>query len=165
MYKTVFWFLLVWTIVSLFLFLRGYDVFTSLMLVLVLDIAALGIIVQKGSNGPLSTVNAEINAKVENIERVCQTILSSSGSDVVMQRIEANLAKQKDDMNYLLDKMSRKMLELEEKISKFGFTLAEHIEERLEEKKYQEEDQNSFNVGETVYIDDYAEVEEDKEEE
>ena len=164
MYKTVFWFLLIWTVVSLFLYLRGYDVFTSFMLVLVLDIAALGIIVQKGKDGPLGAVNDEINAKVENIERVCQSILSSTGGDAVMQRIEANLAKQKEDMNYLLDRMSRKMLELEEKISKFGFTLAEHIEERLEEKKY-EENQNSFNVGETVYIDDYAEVEEDREEE
>jgi hypothetical protein len=164
MYKTVFWFLLIWTIVSLFLYLRGYDVFTSLMLVLVLDIAALGIIVQKGKDGPLGSVNAEVSAKIDNLERVCQSILSSTGGDAVVQRIEENIAKQKDDVNYLLDKMSRKMLELEEKINKFGFSLAEHIEEKLDEKKY-DETQNSFNVGETVYIDDYAEVEEDTDEE
>jgi hypothetical protein len=162
MYKTAFWFLLIWTIVSMFLYLRGYDVFSSLMVVLILDIAALGIIVQMGRSGSLDSVNAEVNAKIENIERVCQSILSSTGTDNVMQKIEENLAKQKDDMNYLLDKMSRKMLELEEKISKFGFTLAEHIEEKLDEKKY---DENSFNIGETVYVDDYAEVEEDTDEE
>jgi hypothetical protein len=163
MYKAVFWFLLIWTLLSIFLYTRGYDVFNSLMIVFVMDIAALGAIVQMGRNGSLDNVSAEVNAKIENIERVCQSILNSTGGDVVMQKIEDNLAKQKEDMSYLLDKMSRKMLELEEKISKFGFTLAEHIEEKLEEKKY-DENQNSFNIGETVYVDDYAEVEEESEE-
>jgi hypothetical protein len=162
MYKLVFWFLLFWTLVSLFLYIRGYDVLTSLMLVLVVDMVSLGVIVQMGSKGPMKEISSEVATKLDNIEKVCQSILSSSSDDSIVAKIEERISKQKDDVNYLLDRMSRKMLELEEKINKFGFGLAEHLDEKVDEKKY---DENSFNVGETVYVEDeFASVEEDSEE-
>jgi hypothetical protein len=164
MYKLVFWFLLFWTLISLFLYIRGYDVLNSLMLVLVVDMVALGVIVQMGTKGPMKEISSEVTTKLENIEKVCQSILNSSSDDSIVAKIEERINKQKDDVSYLLDRMSRKMLELEEKINKFGFSLAEHLEEKIEEKKY-DENSNSFNVGETVYIEDeYAGVEEDSEE-
>ena len=53
----------------------------------------------------------------------------------------------------MLDKISRKTLELEQKINKFGLKLAEHIEEPEEEKP---EDQ-SFSLGELIYTDESEE--------
>jgi hypothetical protein len=160
MYKLVFWFLLFWTLISLFLYMRGYEVLNSLMLVLVIDMISLGVIVEMGKKGPMKEINSEINAKIENIEKVCQSILNSASEDSIILKIEEKINKQKEDVNYLLDRMSRKMLDIEEKINKFGFSLAEHIEEKIDDKKY---DENSFNVGETVYVEDeYADVEEEQ---
>jgi hypothetical protein len=162
MYKLAFWFLLFWTLISLFLYIRGYDVLTSLMLVLVVDMVALGAIVQMGSRGPMKEISSEVATKLDNIEKVCQSILSSASDESIVAKIEERIGKQKEDVSYLLDRMSRKMLELEEKINKFGFSLAEHLEEKIEDKKY---DENSFNVGQTVYVEDeYAGVEEESEE-
>jgi hypothetical protein len=159
MHKLAFWFLLFWTLISLFLYIRGYDVLNSLMLVLVVDLMALGVIVQKGTKGPMKEISDEVTTKLENIEKVCQSILNSSSDESIVAKIEERINKQKDDVSYLLDRMSRKMLELEEKINKFGFSLAEHIEEKIEDKKY---DENSFNIGQTVYVEDeYASVEEE----
>jgi hypothetical protein len=156
MYKTVFWFLLVWTVFSLALQLIGYEILDSVIIVLVIDLMALGIIVEIGRKKPLKEINEKISSKIENIEKVCQSILDSAGENPIMGKIEERISKQKEDVNYLLDKMSRKALDLEERINKFGTSLAEHIEdfnerlEKLEEPKKEE----SFPVGETVYMED-----------
>src|SRR4030042_1002620 len=106
MYKKAFWFLLFWTLLSLFLYMCGYDVFSSVMIMFVIDLIALGIIVQLGKSDSVKEAGAEISAKVDNIERVCQSILNSSG-DSLMAKIEERINKQRDDVNYLLDRMSR----------------------------------------------------------
>ncbi|NIO45036.1 MAG: hypothetical protein GTN36_05800 [Candidatus Aenigmarchaeota archaeon] len=75
-----------------------------------------------------------------------------------MEKIEMKLNKQKEDVNYLLDKMSRKALELEEKINKFGVNLAEHVENfsgRLEEL---EKPKESFSLGEAIYVEEEREA-------
>jgi hypothetical protein len=170
MYKLVFWFLLFWTIVSLFLYSRGYDVLNSLMLVLVIDLISLGFIVEMGKKGPFKEINSEITSKLDNIEKVCQSILNSSGGDAIVAKIEEKINKQKDDVNYLLDRMSRKMLELEDKIGNFGVSLAENVEklgdrmDKIQRYEPEEKNENSFPIGETVYVEDeYANVEEEQE--
>ena len=162
MYKFVFRFLLFWTLLILFIYVTGYVSLTSVMIIVVVDLIALGAIIEMGKRESFKEINTEISSKLDNIEKVCQNILSSSSGDTMLQKIEEKLSKQKDDVSYLFDRMSRKMLELEEKINKFGVSLAEHLEEGMDEKKYGEE--NSFNIGETVYVEDeYANVEESDE--
>lgn len=165
MYKIVFWFLLLWTVLTMILFSRGYDLLNSVLIVLVIDLIALGIIVEVGKKKPLNEIGAEITAKIENIEKVCQSLLNSTGEDSIVKRIEDAVGKQKDEVNYLLDKMSRKMLELEENINKFGFSLAEHVENfggRLEKiERYEPEE--TIPIGESVYVDE-EELKEEEEE-
>ncbi len=158
MHKTVFWFLLVWTIFSIILQLFGFDVVESIIIVLIIDLIALGIIVEIGRKKPLKEINGKLSSKIENIERVCLSILNTASENPIMERIEAKLSKQKEDVNYLLDRMSRKALELEERINKFGASLAGHVEdfsdrlEKLERPEIVEESEETFPIGETVYI-------------
>lgn len=153
MYKTVFWFLLIWTVFSLILQLVGYELLDSIIIVLVIDLIALGIIIEIGRKKPLKEINETISSKIENIERVCQSILNSASENPIIEKIEERINKQKEDVNYLLDRMSRKTLELEERVNKFGFSLAEHIEDfsdRLEKLETPKEDTST--IGESVYL-------------
>ena len=151
--------MLVWTVFSLLLQMFGYEILESIIIVLIIDLIALGIIVEIGRKKPLKEINERIASKIENIENVCQSILKSSNENPIMEKIEGKLNKQKEDVNYLLDKMSRKALELEEKINKFGVSLAGHVEDfsdRLEKLESPEETEESFPIGEAVYIEEKA---------
>ena len=108
-------------------------------------------------------IETGVITKVENIERICQDI-SKTKIENPSINIEEKLKKQKDDTNYLLDKMARKTLELEEKINRFGLSLASHVEnfgnriEKIEgskkiESKEGKSKEESFSVGELVYLD------------
>jgi len=152
MYKTVFWFLLIWTVFSLVLQLFGYEILDSIVIVLVIDLIALGIIVEIGRKKPIKEISEKITTKIENIERVCQSIVNSFNENPIIERIEERINKQKEDVNYLLDKMSRKTLELEEKINKFGLSLAEHVEDFSGRLKKLEKPKETFPIGETIYI-------------
>lgn len=167
MYKTIFWFLLVWTVFSLALQMFGYNVLDSILIVLVIDLIALGIIVEIGKSKTFQDVGSEITTKIENIEKSVQSLLNTTSEDSIMKKIEDAISKQKEDVNYLLDKMSKKTLELEEKISKFGFSLAEHIEsfgDRLDKiERYKPEEEETIPIGESVYVDEET-LKEDEEE-
>ena len=166
MYKIVFWFLLLWTVLTLGLFLRGYDLLNSVMIVLVVDLIALGIIVEVGKKKSFSDISAELAAKVENIEKIVQNMLNSLSEDSIVKKIEEGVGKQKEEVSYLLDKMSKKMLELEEKINKFGFNLAEHVENftgRLEKIERYDSEEEAIPIGESVYVDE-EELKEEEEE-
>jgi len=152
MHKKVFWFLLVWTVFSLVLQMFGYEILESIIIVLIIDLIALGIIVEIGRKKPLKEINEKIASKIENIENVCQSILKSSNENPIMEKIEVKLNKQKDDVNYLLDRMSRKALELEERINKFGINLAEHMEDFSGRLEKLEKPKESFSMGEAVYL-------------
>jgi hypothetical protein len=147
-------------VLALALSLRGYDVLDSVMAVLVVDMMALALVIEIGRKVPLKEVSAEITAKIENIEKVCQSILNSASENPLISKLEETISKQREDVNYILDRMSRKVLELEEKINKFGFSLAEHLEDKLKIDT-NEETETNFPIGETVYI----EPEEEEEEE
>lgn len=186
MYKTIFWFLLVWTVFTLALQMIGYDLLDSILVVLVIDLIALGIIIEIGKSKSFEGVSNEITTKIENIEKSVQSLLnassedsiikkvedkisslSSSIEDSVMSKIEERINKQKEDVNYLLDKMSKKTLELEEKISKFGYSLAEHIESfggRLDKLERYDTEEESIPIGESVYVDEET-LKEDEDEE
>ncbi|OGI12248.1 hypothetical protein A3K64_02890 [Candidatus Micrarchaeota archaeon RBG_16_36_9] len=156
MYKTIFWFLLAWTVLSLALQMSGYNILDSILIVLVIDIIALGIIVEIGKRKSFQDVGSEITTKIENIEKSVQSLLNASGDDSIINKIEERINKQKEEVGYLLDRMSKKTLELEEKINKFGFSLAEHIEsfgERLDKIERYKPEEESIPIGESVYVD------------
>jgi len=185
MYKTVFWFLLVWTMFTLALQMFGYNILDSILVVFVIDLIALGIIVEIGKTKPFQNVSSEITTKIENIEKSVQSLLNTSSEDSIIKKIddkinsfntsieesiiskvEEKISKQKEDVYYLLDKMSKKTLELEEKISKFGYSLAEHIEsfgERLDKIERYKPEEESIPIGESVYMDEET-LKEDEEE-
>lgn len=168
MYKTVFWFLLVWTIFTLALQMFGYNILDSILVVFVIDIIALGIIVEIGRTKPFQNVSSEITTKIENIEKSVQSLLNTSSEDSIMNKIEEKISKQKEDVNYLLDKISKKTLELEEKLSKFGYSLAEHIEsfgERLDKIERYKPEEESIPIGESVYVDEETLKEDEQESE
>lgn len=163
MHKTVFWFLIAITIVSLILQMIGYDLAETIITILIIDLIALGAVIEIEKRKPKEIETSNITTKVENIERMCQD-LSKTKIENPSTNIEEKLKKQKDDVNYLLDKMARKTLELEEKINRFGLSLASHIEnfgERIEkiegskkiENKEEKAEEESFSVGELVYLD------------
>lgn len=99
MYKIVFWFLLLWTVLTMILFLRGYDILNSVLIVLVIDLIALGIIVEVGKRKPFNEISAEVTAKIENIEKVCQNLLNSTSEDSIIKKIEERVGKQKEEVN------------------------------------------------------------------
>jgi hypothetical protein len=162
MHKTVFWFLIAITIVSLILQMSGYNLTETIITVLIIDLIALGAVIEIERRKP-KEIETGVITKVENIERICQD-LSKTKIENPSTSIEEKLKKQKEDINYLLDKMARKTLELEEKINRFGLNLASHIEnfgERIEkiegskkiENKEEKSKEESFSVGELVYLD------------
>lgn len=188
MYKTIFWFLLVWTLFTLALQVFGYNILDSILIVLVIDLIALGIIIEVGKSKTFQDVGSDITTKIENIEKSVQSLLNSTSEDSVMKkiedrinsfntsieesvisRIEEKLSKQKEDVNYLLDRMSKKTLELEEKLNKFGYSLAEHIEsfgDRLDKiERYKPEEEETIPIGESVYVDEETLKEEEEESE
>jgi hypothetical protein len=134
----------------------------------VIDIIALGIIVEIGRTKPFQNVSSEITTKIENIEKSVQSLLNTSSEDSIMNKIEEKISKQKEDVNYLLDKISKKTLELEEKLSKFGYSLAEHIEsfgERLDKIERYKPEEESIPIGESVYVDEETLKEDEQESE
>jgi hypothetical protein len=146
----------------------GYNILDSILVVLVIDIIALGIIVEIGKTKPFQNVSSEITTKIENIEKSVQSLLNTSSEDSIMNKIEEKISKQKEDVNYLLDKISKKTLELEEKLSKFGYSLAEHIEsfgERLDKIERYKPEEESIPIGESVYVDEETLKEDEQESE
>jgi hypothetical protein len=149
------------TIVLTVLQLAGYPVLESLMVMTVVDFLTLAAVIEIGKKKPLNNpidIEKEIVPrlqKIDNIEKACTEMAGKVGNG----ELEAKLKKHSDDISYLLDKMAKKTMDLEQKINNFGNGLIDSISKLssrvngIEEEKKGE----SFSLGELVY------VEEDKE--
>jgi hypothetical protein len=109
---------------------------------LVVDFIAFGanLEIEKRKRGEFTNFN--FKEKLENIEKTCNEILGLVKSN---PKTEDILQKQKDDITYLLDKISKKSLELEERLNKFGKILLNSVEKKEEQ---------TVPISEIIYVDD-----------
>jgi hypothetical protein len=132
------------TIFLTILQLAGYQVLESLMVMTIVDFLTLAAVIELGRKKPLNNpidVEKEVVPRLEKIDN-----------------IEQKLEKHNDNINYLLDKMAKKTLDLEQKINSFGNGLIDSISKLKSNGKDQDKKEGeSFSIGELVY------VEEDKE--
>jgi hypothetical protein len=165
MLKLLFLVSLAITIVLSALQILGTQTLDLIIIMIIIDFLSLGAYLEVEKNKADKETKGFITIKLEGIEKVCNDILNHVISP--NPGFEAKLEKQKDDMNYILDKIAKKSLELEEKLNIFGKVLSNNIngktkveeepsktEETEEEEKEQEETAETFNVGEIVYVED-----------
>ena len=125
----------------------------------------------KKGNNPSNSIQSDIMPKLkkidklDNIEKTCTDIFTHVTKTNVSD-FETKLEKQSDNISYLLDKMAKKTLELEERVNKFGNGLVDSVSklsnrvkdlEETEEAKEEEPEEQSFSLGELVYIDETGE--------
>lgn len=119
----LFWILVILTIVTGFLqTMMGYNLLGTIIILLIADFVVLGADIElerrKHKEG------SKIATKLEGIEKACSGIFEH------IKGINPGLGiseKQSDNINYLLDKMAKKALTIEERLNQFGETLASSI--------------------------------------
>jgi hypothetical protein len=141
--------------------LLGFQVLNSLIIMIVIDFMALAANLQVKKKNP-GNPSPNVIPKLESIEKTCSDILHH----VNTVSIKDDLKRNKDDLTYLLEKIARKTLDLEQKIDAFGGTLtnsmlninsrvkkleAPEIEEM--EEAVSEPEKQSVSVGEIIYVD------------
>lgn len=164
-YRTAFWILVLLTVVSAIMQMIGYNFLWVLVVLLIIDsigFAAIVEIERKKSLKEIETGNI-ITQKIENLEKICQDVLERVNRSTGLAGVEDKLKQHREERDNMMDKISRKTLELEQKINKFGASLAEHMEDvgnrlgKLELPDEKPKDQ-SFSIGEIVYVDDKENV-------
>jgi hypothetical protein len=131
-HRTAFWILILLTIIAAVLQMFGYNFLEVLVILLIIDSIAFGATIEIEKKKSLKEIemNDNITLKVEKIEKICQDVL---------QKVDTNSSSL--NLEEKLEKLSRKTLELEQKIKNFGLNLAEHVEdfdnrlEKLEENR------------------------------
>jgi hypothetical protein len=155
-YRTAFWILILLTVVSAVFYMLGYNFLEVLIVLLIVDSIGFGAMIEierKKSRKNIEATNL-VTQKIEGLEKICQDVLQRVSTNPAMTMLEERLKEHRDERNNMLDKLSRKTLELEQKINRFGTRLAEHMEdvsnrfEKIEKPK----DEDSFSLGELVYV-------------
>lgn len=148
MYKKAFWALIIITIISMILQIGGYEILETVMFLIIMDFTALWLYLEKRKS--LTEIDNSIIKKIENLETACSSISESINAVSSVLKLEEKIDKQKEDINYIIEKLNKKTLDLEEKINKFGQSLTnslanlnskkpEILHEKKEERKlYQE---------------------------
>jgi hypothetical protein len=95
--------------------------------------------------------------KLDGIEKSCKDILTHITSP--NPGFEEKLQKQKEDISYILDKVAKRSMELEERINVFGRALANSIDTLKLNLDHKEENKTEETIGETVFIDEEEEKE------
>lgn len=162
-YKTAFWILILLTVLSAVFYMLGYNFLEVLIVLLIIDSIGFGAMIEIESKKSKREADANniIAKKIEMLEKVCQDMLQKVSTNPAMAMLEKRLSEHKEERNNILDKMSRKTLELEQKINRFGTRLAEHMEEVSNrfEKLEKPKDDDSFSLGELVYLNEKEEEE------
>lgn len=137
--------------------ISGYQFLELIIIMIIIDFLSLGAIIELQKR---SSKDIEVMPKLENIEKACNDILHKLGSN---PGFEEKLQKQKDDMSYILDKIAKRSLELEEKINTFGRALVDSREtikmnsnpkeEAKTENVENEKAEETSSIGETIYVD------------
>jgi hypothetical protein len=152
MLKILFLFSVIITIALTAIQLYGAQVTDLIIIMLVINLLSMGAYVELENKKIMNESKAFMASKLESIEKISNDIFNhvSSGSG-----IEEKLQKQKDDISYVLDKISKRSLELEERLNLFGKVISNNlVEKKVDEEKEEEQESQSYNVGEIVYIDD-----------
>jgi hypothetical protein len=154
MLKMLFLFSIVITIALTILQVYGTQVLDLIIVMIIINFLSLGGYIELENKKIMKESKDFIASKLENIESLSNKIITHvSAPD---SALEEKLEKQKSDISYILDKLSKKSLELEERLNLFGKVLSSNLTEKSEEEEVKEEEQESqsYNVGEIVYIDD-----------
>jgi hypothetical protein len=125
MYKAAFWLLILITAVSLILQFSGYDILDSLIFLVVMDLTALWIYMEKRKS--LSGFDDAITKRIDNIEIACLKISSGINSVSSVLNLEEKVGKQKEDINSMLEKVNEKTFNLEEKLNNFVKSLTSSV--------------------------------------
>jgi len=154
MYLTRLFFLLMLITIGLVIAqVSGYQFLELIIIMIIIDFLSLGAIIELQKRNPKDN---ELMPKLEIIEKACNDILSHVTSP--NPGFEEKLQKQKDDMSYILDKIAKRSLELEEKLNTFGRALVNSREviksnpEPKEETKTEKVEETN-SIGETIYVD------------
>lgn len=134
----------------------GSQVLDLIIIMIIIDFLALGAYIELEKRESDKETKGLVTTKLESIENVCKNIFTHVTSP--NPGFEAKLEKQKNDISYILDKLAKKSLELEEKLNAFGQALTkreeikvgEEVGEVSEEKE--EIPQESYSIGEIVYM-------------
>jgi len=141
--------------------ISGYQILDLIIIMIIIDFLSLGASIELEKRKSEKDSKGFITSKLEGIENICKDIFTHVTSP--NPGLEAKLEKQKNDMSYILDKIAKKSLELEEKLNAFGHVLTkkeeikadgEIKEEQKEEETQEEKPMESFDVGEIVYVED-----------
>jgi len=147
--------LIIVTIILTAMQLSGYQVLDSIIVMIIIDFIALGANIELENRKVWIETRSNITTKLESIEKTCLDIFGHITNS--NPGFEEKLKKQKEDVSYILDKVAKKSLELEERISNFGQTLASSVvslNERVKVLETPEENKTedkSFSVGEIIY--------------
>jgi len=157
MLKLLFLLSLAITIILTALQITGFQILDLIIIMFIIDFLSLGAYLEVEKRKTDQESKEFINTKLGTIEKVCNDIFTHITSP--NPGIEAKIEKQRDDISYILDKIAKKSLELEERLNSFGQVLANslkekiHVEEKTEEKEEPTREE-SFSVGEIVYMED-----------
>jgi len=155
MIKILFLVSLVITAILTALQLGGLQIIDLIIVMIIINFLSLGAYIELENRKLAKESKDFISSKLEGIEKVCNETLSHITSP--NPGIEAKIEKQREDISYILDKISKRSLELEERLNAFGRVLSNNIKEKkeeVEEREENKEDQESYSVGEIVYIED-----------
>jgi hypothetical protein len=142
--------------------LLGYQTLELIIVMMVVDFLTLGALfhLEKGAplikNNPIS-VEEDIVPRLKKIDKLDS--IEETSNEILIQLsnsgFEEKLKKQGDDITYLLDRMGRKTLELEERITNFGNGLLDslsNLNKRIDcMEKSGKAPVQSFSHGELVY--------------
>ena len=135
--RILFLFLSLVTVILIIAQLTGSKVTDLIIIMATLDFLALGASIELQRKTHISNNGS---SSIENIEKMCKDIYSAI-SNPGIEKIQ----KQGEDISSILDRITKKSLELEESLNKFGNTLNTTSKENPEQK---------FSVGELVYVED-----------
>ena len=131
--------------------LIGFQIIDSIIIMIIINFLSLGAYIELENRKIVKESKDFIGSKLEGIEKICNETLTHITSP--NPGIELRLEKQKNDISYILDKISKRSLDLEERLNTFGKILSNSLnEKKVEEQK--EDKQESYSVGEIVYIED-----------
>ena len=153
MIKLLFLFSIAITVALTVMQMLGTDLMNLIIVMIIVDFLSLAALTEMEHRKTVLESKDFIVSKVEGVEKVCNDIFARVSSN---PGVESMLEKQKNDINYVLDKVSKKSLELEERLNLFGKVLSNNLIEKKEEKESIEKkaEQESYSVGEIVYIED-----------
>ncbi|MBN2202885.1 MAG: hypothetical protein JW700_01755 [Candidatus Aenigmarchaeota archaeon] len=138
-------FTLLLTAVQLF----GYWVLESLMIMLIVDFFVLAASVQL--NGKSGGAGNNFSEKLDSIDKKCSDI----SAKVDNSALETKLQKHDESVTYLLERLSKKTLDLEERIVKFGNGMVDSmsgIKDKMNDFENKKKGE-SFSLGELIYTD------------